>query len=290
MAKKTMTPKQVEANRRNAQKSTGPKTPEGKEHSSRNAMKHRIFSSEVVVTSGPNPENIEEYEDLLQGMLDYWKPKGRPQEELVADMANSLWHKARIRRAVVGELMKAADAERHRLEREELDSVRRGEANSNNRTPKGMRLLKATVLDSIDELAASRALQDDVVEDLRKFLPADLAEDLLTANVTLKKLVGTEGPTIQNESRTLRDKMIEILKGLPLDEWQKSADERHAHAQMVGKLVNSIPSASASQNLLRYEIAYSRQFDRALKQLIALQSICKEEEERAVAAGSGSNR
>jgi hypothetical protein len=105
----------------------------------------------------------------------------------------------------VGELMKAADAECHRLEREELDSVRRGEANSNNRTPKGMRLLKATVLDSIDELAASRALQDDVVEDLRKFLPADLAEDLLTANVSLKKLAGTEGPSIQNESGTLRD-------------------------------------------------------------------------------------
>ena len=41
--------KQLAANRRNAQKSTGPKTPEGRAVSKMNALKHGILSKEVLV-------------------------------------------------------------------------------------------------------------------------------------------------------------------------------------------------------------------------------------------------
>ena len=41
--------KQLEANRRNALKSTGPRTPEGKKISCLNALKHGVYSHNVVL-------------------------------------------------------------------------------------------------------------------------------------------------------------------------------------------------------------------------------------------------
>ena len=48
------TEKQINANRQNAQKSTGPKTAEGKATSSKNAVKHGLFAEEAVIY-GENP-------------------------------------------------------------------------------------------------------------------------------------------------------------------------------------------------------------------------------------------
>jgi hypothetical protein len=46
---KTMSPAQITANRLNARKSTGPKTPAGRAVSRLNALKHGILSKEVLV-------------------------------------------------------------------------------------------------------------------------------------------------------------------------------------------------------------------------------------------------
>ena len=54
--------KKVEANRRNARKSTGPRTPAGKQTVSRNAMKHGFFSKHLLVPGGS--ESQEEYAEL----------------------------------------------------------------------------------------------------------------------------------------------------------------------------------------------------------------------------------
>jgi hypothetical protein len=43
------TMKQIEANRRNAQSSTGPATAEGRKNSSKNAWKHGLTAREVTV-------------------------------------------------------------------------------------------------------------------------------------------------------------------------------------------------------------------------------------------------
>ena len=47
--KKTMSLKQIAANQRNAQHSTGPKTVNGKTVSKMNALKHGILSTQVLV-------------------------------------------------------------------------------------------------------------------------------------------------------------------------------------------------------------------------------------------------
>ena len=46
---KKVSQKQIDANRRNAQKSTGPKTKEGKAKSSMNSIKYGIYSDKFLI-------------------------------------------------------------------------------------------------------------------------------------------------------------------------------------------------------------------------------------------------
>jgi len=48
-------PKKVEANRRNAQKSTGPKTQEGKDIARLNTTKHGLLSREALIPGEEPP-------------------------------------------------------------------------------------------------------------------------------------------------------------------------------------------------------------------------------------------
>lgn len=74
-------PRKVAANRRNAKRSTGPKTPEGKAQSSRNAIKHGIFVKQLL--KGAEPDTIASIEALANDLRDYYKPVGALEEMLV---------------------------------------------------------------------------------------------------------------------------------------------------------------------------------------------------------------
>ena len=68
------------ANRANAQKSTGPRTPEGKEKASQNALKHGLFAREAVIRG----EDEDEFEMHRESLLDQLMPRA-PLEEILAD-------------------------------------------------------------------------------------------------------------------------------------------------------------------------------------------------------------
>ena len=61
----------IEANRNNAQLSTGPRTPEGKERSARNAVRHGLTSAAAFL---PN-EDPEAYHDFCRKLIDDLRPK-----------------------------------------------------------------------------------------------------------------------------------------------------------------------------------------------------------------------
>ena len=92
--------KQIEANRQNATKSTGPKTPEGKTLSSKNATKHGLLSKQVLLPS----ESEEEFEELSQGLREDLKPVGALETMFVEDIAAHFWRLWRIRRIEAGVL------------------------------------------------------------------------------------------------------------------------------------------------------------------------------------------
>ena len=83
---------QIDANRENAKKSSGPKTAHGKRAVSQNALKHGLFADEAVIRG----ESHAEYESHRQALLAEWRPVG-PTESMLAERIVSLsW---RLRRA-----------------------------------------------------------------------------------------------------------------------------------------------------------------------------------------------
>jgi hypothetical protein len=87
------TAKRTEANRRNAQKSTGPRTEEGKRTSSLNAYKHGLTGQRVIMTA----EEAEARDRFTNSIFEDLKPVGAMEETLVQSIADSHW---RIHRAV----------------------------------------------------------------------------------------------------------------------------------------------------------------------------------------------
>lgn len=96
--------KQNEANRQNALLSTGPKSDEGKKIVSQNAVKHGIFSQEIVINKGDGKENKDEYELLISQLNDDLQPVGKLEELLVEKVAVNYWRMRRLIRYETGEI------------------------------------------------------------------------------------------------------------------------------------------------------------------------------------------
>lgn len=86
------TDRQIEANRRNAQNSTGPTTEEGKFASSRNALTHGLCAQSHLL----DDERLEVYIIFQDNIIDELAPDSVYQEELVYRIANLLWRLRRI--------------------------------------------------------------------------------------------------------------------------------------------------------------------------------------------------
>ena len=77
------TERQKEANKLNSQKSTGPKTPEGKAKSSLNRLSHG-FASHARIMPGEDPE---QFKGLLSDLVNEYQPATATEQILVEQMA-----------------------------------------------------------------------------------------------------------------------------------------------------------------------------------------------------------
>lgn len=107
--KNTTSLAKTESNRRNALLSTGPKTNEGKQITKWNALKHGILSREAVITAGDGRESQLEFDEMLAGLVDNFRPVGAVEEMLVDKIAVSYWRLRRAVRCEVGEIRKQTD-------------------------------------------------------------------------------------------------------------------------------------------------------------------------------------
>ena len=97
-------PKQLEANRRNAQRSTGPRTPAGKARVKFNALKHGLLAKSVILPIRSRSEKRSHFDALLAQLIDELKPVGILEDMLVEKIAVSYWRLRRALRAEAGEI------------------------------------------------------------------------------------------------------------------------------------------------------------------------------------------
>jgi hypothetical protein len=86
------TRKQVEANRKNAKRSTGPRSKAGKARSRHNARKHGLTAATLVI-GGENPS---EFEELRAELIHEHDPQSTLEYELVERLTGILWRLRRI--------------------------------------------------------------------------------------------------------------------------------------------------------------------------------------------------
>jgi hypothetical protein len=91
----TISAAKVEANRLNAQKSTGPRTERGKQRSSRNAVTHGL-RAETLVLGEEDPQELEERREAWRACL---SPADEVEQRLVDDAVAHTWMQDRARRA-----------------------------------------------------------------------------------------------------------------------------------------------------------------------------------------------
>jgi hypothetical protein len=87
---------QIEANRANAQKSTGPRTPEGKAVVAQNAVKHGLLARTAVL----HGEDWEHYTCFSEELMDELYPDGVMEQELADRIVDLSW---RLRRAALSQ-------------------------------------------------------------------------------------------------------------------------------------------------------------------------------------------
>lgn len=81
------TDRQIRANRRNAARSTGPRTVGGKAASSRNALRHGLTAQMVVL----DWEHAAAFEELRRSLVDQFSPETPADKVLVEHLAGALW-------------------------------------------------------------------------------------------------------------------------------------------------------------------------------------------------------
>src|SRR5467141_3760597 len=83
---------QIEANRRNAKKSTGPKTPEGRAAVRLNGLKHGLCAETLLLPG----EAEADFTDLLHSFETEHRPVTPVEQALVRELATSTWRLNRL--------------------------------------------------------------------------------------------------------------------------------------------------------------------------------------------------
>ena len=83
--------KQIKANRRNALKSTGPTTPEGKERSRCDAVRHGLTAETVIAAL----EDAADYQAFEAAVIADYDAESAVERELVLRLASVLWQSRR---------------------------------------------------------------------------------------------------------------------------------------------------------------------------------------------------
>jgi len=158
------TQKQIEANRRNAQKSTGPRTPEGKTAVRLNALRHGMRARTVVLPG----EDRQEFNSLCDVLEAEWQPRTATELFYLEQMAVSQW---KLTRMEVGEADVYHEVEGAKTQVPLLDRIWRAQSRMERSYARAQR--------ELERIQASRGTQSRQPEgDFDTDEPQPLVDDL----------------------------------------------------------------------------------------------------------------
>jgi hypothetical protein len=87
--------KQMAANRKNATKSTGPKSLKGKRKSSMNSVTHGFYSNKIIIPTIDGEDAEERFEKLYLALVNDFKPVTALEYFEIDNLASCIWRKNR---------------------------------------------------------------------------------------------------------------------------------------------------------------------------------------------------
>ena len=287
--KRIASQQRLEANRRNALKSSGPRTVEGKTRSKYNALKHGILAKEVVITAGLGRESRVQFNELLRQLNADLQPAGFLEQWFVEDIAVNIWRLRRAIRAEVGEIRKDLDTVVSR-------EVIRSSKQSTSGLPRDANAAREMIEDMMDPVWVKWLLGS----------LHELKQTIERVGYGREKIMETliEEPGLPSEAlaiyrfrkakvdleRDARDKGIELrdlgddeLKKLLLEKvngqiraakiLERTAVENRLLELQAMKQRLVLPEAGAVEKVLRYEAAIRRNIHKDLQELERLQRL-----------------
>jgi len=268
----TQSSKKEDSNRKNALKSTGPRTERGKRISRWNALKHGLVGKAVVIQEGERKENAAEFKSLLAQLRKTLEPVGVLEEILVEQIATSYWRLRRALRCEAGEIVAAQsnpfDGEGG-LGFAALETVGQSRTVDSNGAQERLKILETLS----QNLEKNEPLSEEGLNRLyEKFGPKSaLARHLSLLNKGL--LDSKEGPE-RERFDVIRGEMLEyighereVLEGVRKQ--LKKKEELESEARMASL---NLPSGKVADKIIRYEVTLERQMHKAIETLDRLQS------------------
>ena len=281
----------VEANRKNAQLSTGPRTEKGKVAVKWNAVKHGLLAKEVVIRTGDGEESKSEFKNLLTALTESLQPEGVLEEMLVEKIAVCYWRLMRVVRCEVGEIRGALDTHifdqaMRRLEK--VNNILEWPSLTNTGCDKQLMMSTAGIerlLKIIEGLRYDIEEHGTLCENAEKEMirvfgreNGGFGQHLSFFN-WLASEKGQEGAKSQSEEEALPDpqkcrqiilELIEEKESALRDALDIMAEQEDLNTQSaMAKLC--LPDGETYDRILRYETAIERQMYRAMNQLERLQ-------------------
>jgi len=260
--------KQITANQQNAQKSSGPKSADGKAVTSRNATRHGLLSARLFLQD----EKPQEFQQLFDELAGTFNPSGIMEMVLLEKIAVAIWKQRRIVAAETGAIAL-------RRQTEKVLSKLNGILNKASYSPDALKEADIEPFDKEHEKWCQDVLleYDAIMEDEEEELTLALVE----------KIAPECWQQLQQETEDEEEESAEAyLKSCKTDlaawlvEMKKYADTELAKARQRPKNIELFNNAFAEQGILsdkyresfeRYQASLDNQLYKAMKELRQLQ-------------------
>ena len=279
--KKTMSLKQIAANQRNAQHSTGPKTVNGKTVSKMNALKHGILSTQVLVRGRHGKESTREFTALHRRFTEDLRPAGPLEEMLVDQIVTAHWRLRRALTAESGEIALSVDGGQWKRERGLGSRLQclywraQGDmVSAMQDSAMGNRILENWLREVRQAVERDGELTEATVLIVGEFTGAN--SNWLAKELNKLRLRQAENPdgldAAALRERNQKAALAYVDRELSMLTWRRGECIQHeAQEEEAYQAAAVLPSLATLDKIMRYETKLERQLFRAMNQLERLQ-------------------